>query len=195
MTEPNVSERTARALHELGNLLAVALGRVEGLLAGEAENDPVERQAALESIRAAILRARDTVRGVPRGDGAPAAPKPSAPRPRVLIIDDESLMRETLAGMFTGVGYDVATAATGEEGIETYRSGRFDCVITDAKMPGISGLVVARAIKDHDAAAHVVLLTGIEHDPHELHAAGVDRVLMKPTRRAAILDAVRRSSQ
>jgi len=45
----------------------------------------------------------------------------------------------------------------------------------------------------HDASAHVVLLTGVEHDPHELHAAGVDRVLIKPTRRAAILDAVRRS--
>jgi CheY-like chemotaxis protein len=194
MTEPTVPERTARALHELGNLLAVALGRVEGLLAGEAEDNAVERQAALESIRDAILRARDTVRGIPRGDGAPQAAKPAVPRPRVLIIDDESLMRETLAGMLTGVGYDVITAASGEEGIETYRQGRFDCVITDAKMPGISGLVVARAIKDHDATAHVVMLSGLEHDPHELHAAGVDRVLMKPTRRAAILDAVRRST-
>jgi CheY-like chemotaxis protein len=179
-------------LHELGNLLAVALGRVEGLLASDAQTDPAARTASLESIRDAILRARDTVRSVPRTGPAPMPP--DTPRPRVLIIDDESLMRETLAGMFTGVGYDVATAASGEEGIERYRRERFDCVITDARMPGISGLVVARAIKDHDAGAHVVLLTGVEHDPHELHAAGVDRVLMKPTRRAAILEAVRRSS-
>jgi CheY-like chemotaxis protein len=193
MTEPSVPERTARALHELGNLLAVALGRVEGLLASDADMAPSERTAALESIRTAILRARDTVRGVPR-EGPPAPSGPPVPRPRVLIIDDESLMRETLAGMFTGVGYEVTTAGSGEEGIAQYRRQRFDCVITDARMPGISGLVVARAIKDHDASAHIVLLTGVEHDPHELHAAGVDRVLLKPTRRADILEAVRRSS-
>ena len=191
MTEP-VPERTARALHELGNLLAVALGRVEGLLASDTD-DPAERTASLEAIRTAILRARDTVRGVPRL-GVPSAAPAMADRPRVLIIDDESLMRETLAGMFSGVGYEVTTAASGEEGIELYRRHPFDSVITDARMePGISGLVVARAIKDHDSSAHVVLLTGVEHDPHELHAAGVDRVLIKPTRRAAILDAVRRS--
>ena len=191
MTEP-VPERTARALHELGNQLAVALGRVEGLLASDTD-DPDERTAALEAIRAAILRARDTVRSVPRL-GVPSAAAGTGPRPRVLIIDDESLMRETLAGMFSGVGYEVTTAASGEEGIELYRRQPFDSVITDARMePGINGLVVARAIKDHDASAHVVLLTGVEHDPHELHAAGVDRVLIKPTRRAAILDAVRRS--
>ena len=194
MTEPTVPERTARALHELGNLLAVALGRVESLLADDADPDHASRRAALESIRAAILRARDTVRSVPR-EGAPAPPAPPAARQRVLIIDDEDLMRDTLAGMFTGAGYEVDTAGSGQEGIEKYRRERFDCVITDARMPGISGLVVARAIKDHDPRAHIVLLTGVEHDPQELNAAGVDRVLMKPTRRAAILEAVRRSPQ
>jgi CheY-like chemotaxis protein len=194
MTEPTVPERTARALHELGNLLAVALGRVETLLAEDADTNAASRRAALESIRTAILRARDTVRSVPR-EGAPAPPAPLAARQRVLIIDDEDLMRDTLAGMFTGAGYEVETAASGEEGIEKYRRERFDAVITDARMPGISGLVVARAIKDHDPKAHVVLLTGVEHDPQELNAAGVDRVLMKPTRRAAILEAVRRSPQ
>ena len=92
-----------------------------------------------------------------------------------------------------GASY-VETADSGEEGIERYRSHRFDCVITDARMSGVSGLIVCRAIKDHDPAAHVVLLTGVEHDPEELQAAGVDRVLMKPTRRANILEAVRRDT-
>jgi CheY-like chemotaxis protein len=97
-----------------------------------------------------------------------------------------------LRGLLGPAGYDVETADSGEEGIDRYRRERFDCVITDARMSGVSGLIVCRAIKDQDPSAHVVLLTGVEHDPEELHAAGVDRVLMKPTRRAAILEAVRR---
>ena len=102
-------------------------------------------------------------------------------------------MLDTLRGLLGPAGYQVETAATGEEGIDRYRREPFDCVVTAAKMRGVSGLIVCRAIKDHDPVSHVVLLTGVEHDPEELRAAGVDRVLMKPTRRATILDAVRRA--
>ena len=184
----------AQALHELSNLLSVTLARAEGLLADGAGADVAMRTEALESIRRSMLRARDTLGGLQRMvGGAPAAAAP-APRERVLIIDDDPLLLETLRGLLGPAGYEVETAASGEEGIERYRRQRFDCVVTDARMRGVSGLIVCRAIKDHDPEAHVVLLTGVEHDPEELRQAGVDRVLMKPTRRATILDAVRRTA-
>jgi CheY-like chemotaxis protein len=186
-------EPAAQALHELSNLLAVTLARAEGLLADGAGADVVTRTEALESIRRSVLRARDTLGRLQRLVGGTSIGAAAA-RPRVLIIDDDALMLDTLRGLLGPAGYDVETASSGEEGIDRYRRERFDCVVTDARMRGVSGLIVCRAIKDHDPAAHVVLLTGVEHDPEELRAAGVDRVLLKPTRRAQILEAVRRTS-
>jgi len=185
-------EPAAQAMHELSNLLAVTLARAEELLDEGA--DAESRREAVESIRRSVLRARDALGRLQRVVGT-AAPKGAGPaRQRLLLIDDDPLMLDTLRGLLGPAGYDVETADSGEEGIERYRSRRFDCVITDARMSGVSGLIVCRAIKDHDPAAHVVLLTGVEHDPEELQAAGVDRVLMKPTRRANILEAVRRDT-
>jgi CheY-like chemotaxis protein len=185
-------EPAAQALHELSNLLAVTLARAEGLLADDAGSDALTRAESLESIRRSVLRARDTLTRLQQLVG-PARPAPEGARARVLLVDDDPLMLDTLRGLLGPAGYDVETAASGEEGIERYRRERFDCVVTDAKMRGVGGLIVCRAIKDQDPAAHVVLLTGVEHDPEELRAAGVDRVLLKPTRRAHILDAVRRT--
>jgi CheY-like chemotaxis protein len=184
-------EPAAQALHELNNLLAVTLARAEELLGNE-RADAQTRTEALESIRRSVLRARETLGQLRQLVGGPAEVAPAPSRQRLLLIDDDPLMLDTLRGLLGPAGYDVETADSGEEGIERYRKHRFDCVVTDARMTGVSGLVVCRAIKDHDPAAHVVLLTGVEHDPEELHAAGVDRVLMKPTRRANILEAVRR---
>ena len=192
-------EPAAQALHELSNLLAITLARAEALLADGAGADVQTRTDALESIRRSVLRARDTLGQLHRmvGSGALAARAAvaTAAKPRVLIIDDDPLMLDTLRGLLSPAGYDVETAGSGEEGIERYRRESFDCVVTDARMRGVSGLIVCRAIKDHDPVSHVVLLTGVEHDPEELRAAGVDRVLMKPTRRATILEAVRRTAQ
>jgi CheY-like chemotaxis protein len=185
-------EPAAQALHELSNLLAVTLARAEGLLADDAGADALTRAESLESIRRSVLRARDTLTRLQHLVGT-ARPAGEATRARILLVDDDPLMLDTLRGLLGPAGYDVETAASGEEGIERYRRERFDCVVTDAKMRGVGGLIVCRAIKDQDPAAHVVLLTGVEHDPEELRAAGVDRVLLKPTRRAHILDAVRRT--
>lgn len=199
VTKGITREPAAQALHELSNLLAVTLARAEGLLADGAGADITARTDALESIRRSVLRARDTLGRLQRLVASGAAPTAAATvaaaaRPRILIIDDDPLMLDTLRGLLGPAGFDVETADSGEEGIDRYRRESFDCVVTDARMRGVSGLIVCRAIKDHDPASHVVLLTGVEHDPEELRAAGVDRVLMKPTRRATILEAVRRTA-
>jgi len=111
------------------------------------------------------------------------------PTARLLIIDDQEDVRESMAALLRQVGHRVETAATGTEGLQRYRQERFDCVVTDMIMPGLGGLTVSRAIKDYDPDAWVVLLTGADHDgaPEELRAAGVDRLLVKPLSRSEIL--------
>jgi len=78
---------------------------------------------------------------------------------RVLVIDDELSIREFLSIMLQGEGLDVATAASGEEGIATLRGGSFDLVITDLKMSGISGMDVLRTAKKIDPAIQVIVIT------------------------------------
>ncbi|HEX6776331.1 MAG TPA: response regulator [Methylomirabilota bacterium] len=108
---------------------------------------------------------------------------------KTLIIDDEPLVVETLAGLLQQAGHSVETALTGSAGIERYRQGRFDCVMTDLLMPGLNGLTVGRAIKDQDPGAYVVLLTAQAEqlDAKQTEAAGVDRVVTKPVGREQLL--------
>lgn len=123
-------------------------------------------------------------------DRAPAAPRVAATAvSRVLVIDDDDELRETFGQLLARCGYTVAVAANGFEGIERYRRERFDCVVTDLKMPGVSGLTVSRAIKDQDPGAFVILLTGwsSDIDEREFAAAGVDRVITKPVTRDQLL--------
>jgi len=123
---------------------------------------------------------------------APSRPAPPRrmPKPaRILVIDDEPLVVETLAGLLQQAGHSVETALTGSAGIERYRQRRFDCVVTDLLMPGLNGLTVGRAIKDQDPGAYVVLLTAQAEqlDAKQTEAAGVDRVFTKPVGREQLL--------
>lgn len=131
---------------------------------------------------------------LPREAPLPAGTRPSparrrSTRARVLLIDDEPLVVETLAGLLQQAGHSVETALAGSAGIERYRQGRFDYVVTDLVMPGLTGLTVARAIKDHDPAAYVILLTAQadQLEARQTAAAGVDRVLTKPVSREQLL--------
>jgi signal transduction histidine kinase/CheY-like chemotaxis protein len=123
---------------------------------------------------------------------SPARPAPPRRMPnpaRILVIDDEPLVVETLAGLLQQAGHSVETALTGSAGIERYRQRRFDCVMTDLLMPGLNGLTVGRAIKDQDPGAYVVLLTAQAEqlDAKQTEAAGVDRVFTKPVGREQLL--------
>ncbi|MDR0586151.1 MAG: response regulator, partial [Treponema sp.] len=60
-------------------------------------------------------------------------------RSRLLVVDDEKNIREGLADSLTMEGYEVVTAADGEEGWNRFEKGDIDLVITDLRMPGMSG--------------------------------------------------------
>jgi DNA-binding NtrC family response regulator len=78
----------------------------------------------------------------------------------ILIIDDEKNIREGLAAAFEMDGYNVRIAADGREGLSFIEKGDIDLVITDLRMPGISGADVLRKVTTETPGIPVIVLTG-----------------------------------
>ena len=78
---------------------------------------------------------------------------------KILIVDDENIMRESLAGWLERDGHQVQTARSGEEALERCRANRFDILLVDIKMEGMSGLEVLRRVKESDADVAIVMIT------------------------------------
>jgi len=89
----------------------------------------------------------------PMPDSAPA------PSGSLLVIDDEPGIRESLELILQDEGYDVTTAATGEEGLRSLALKRFDVVLLDVSLPDKSGLDVLREIRASDPSLAVVMIT------------------------------------
>ena len=69
---------------------------------------------------------------------------------KILIVDDELIMRESLGGWLERDGYAIQTAPSGEDALEKLKETRFDILLVDIKMEGISGLDVLRHVKEND---------------------------------------------
>lgn len=78
----------------------------------------------------------------------------------LLVIDDEKNIREGLAANFELEGYAVKTAASGEEGLDLISKGDIDLVITDLRMPGITGEEVLKHVATTTPGIPVIVLTG-----------------------------------
>ncbi|WP_159441249.1 hybrid sensor histidine kinase/response regulator [Desulfopila aestuarii] len=79
---------------------------------------------------------------------------------RILIIDDEEVIREGVQRALSGRGYEIAKAENGEKGIEMIRNSGFDIVLLDLMMPGIDGFAVLDWIKENRPQTEVVVVTG-----------------------------------
>jgi putative two-component system response regulator len=79
---------------------------------------------------------------------------------RLLVVDDMEAMRMALAQCLRLTGYDVVAAASGAEALELLRTQRFDLLLTDQAMPGISGLELTEAVSRMHPHMPVVVLTG-----------------------------------
>jgi len=113
----------------------------------------------------------------------------------VLVIDDDSNVREVLQMALEDCGYRVLCAPDGEVGISRALKEAPDLVIVDMMMPVVSGFVVLERLKQqHQFAVPIIMLTGNESDQQRLYAEflGVDVYLNKPVRRTHLLEAVSR---
>jgi PAS domain S-box-containing protein len=79
---------------------------------------------------------------------------------RILVVDDEAAVRETLAEMLVAVNHKVELAGSGQEAVEKMRAGEFDFMFTDLAMPEMDGWETARLIRKEWPAVKIVLVTG-----------------------------------
>ena len=111
---------------------------------------------------------------------------------RILVIDDEDLVRGLLADILSQNRHQVMVAKNGEEGIRLFKENKFDMVLTDLGMPGMSGWEVCRGIKEIDPNIPVGMITGwgAEVNLKKREEHGVDFVVSKPFDFEQILKAV-----
>jgi PAS domain S-box-containing protein len=101
---------------------------------------------------------------------------------RVLVVDDDAFIRSMATEMLEGLGYEVATAADGEQAVETYEESEFDLVLLDMVMPRMGGRDCFRALKEIDPDVRTVLSTGYGFNvaAQEILDEGVLGFLPKP---------------
>ncbi len=87
---------------------------------------------------------------------------PHLPSPSLLLVDDDPMPRETLSTLLSAEGFQVVTAATGEEAEQKLRAEQppFDLVITDLVMPGKTGMDVLKCALNRNPSCTVLVLTG-----------------------------------
>lgn len=108
---------------------------------------------------------------------------------RILIVDDEDAIRDFLSSAFDKAGYQVITAASGEEAVEICSFEEIDIVFLDFLMPGLRGDKVFDSIKKVSPGTDVVFITGANEIPNiqGLLQGGLATILKKPFRFDKIL--------
>ncbi len=101
---------------------------------------------------------------------------------KILIVDDELIMRESLAGWLERDGHQVDKVASGEAALEKLRETRYDILLVDIKMEGMSGLEVLKKVKENDPEVDVVMITAYGSIPSSIEAMknGAYDYLLKP---------------
>jgi len=102
-------------------------------------------------------------------DAAPAAP-------RVLVVDDDSAVRDTLADILELSRLDIDTASDGAAALERLRAHRYDLLVTDLRMPGLDGMQVVAEAKRLRPGIKTVIVTGFPSQASAIGAVnlGVD---------------------
>lgn len=115
---------------------------------------------------------------------------------RILVIDDDAVIRRLLVRLLGGNGYEVLTAVDGEGGLAALEgAGAIDVIICDLCLPGISGIEVVRRVRSDRRwdAVPVLMLTGEGADETRgaALAGGADHYLTKPFSSYEMEDALR----
>ena len=101
---------------------------------------------------------------------------------KILLIEDEKKIADTLTKGLSELNYDVETAYDGHIGIRLFESGKFDLIITDINLPGTNGYEVCRIIRSRNQQIPIIMLTALNATDDKLEGfdAGADDYLVKP---------------
>lgn len=164
-----------RLAHDLNNIAFVIAGYAQRLEETVDRSDP--RREDVDQILAAVPRLTEIVEQI-RTLGAATEPRP----PRILLVEDETAVRELLRHALMRRGYHVETGCTGDEGLALCESLEPpDLLITDLILPGATGPDIAERLRQRVPGVKVLLMSGYAEHPllDAAHAAG-DPCLVKP---------------
>ncbi len=141
---------------------------------GEIGVDSQSGQGATFTIRLPLRECR-----IPEGE---TAPEPTRPGFRILVVDDEPDVRETIKDLLSATGQEVWEAGSGREALDFAERQGLDLIVTDLGMPGMTGWDVAERIKARWPDVKIALMTGwgARVQTEDLKAHGVDFLLDKP---------------
>lgn len=114
---------------------------------------------------------------------------------RLLVVDDEDLLRSSLVKLLTMEGYSVLSAPDGNEALMLIKDNKFQLIITDLKMPGMSGMELIEEIRKLSPDTKVIILTAHGEWNTYLDALekGACEYLNKPINKDDLFAAVKRA--
>jgi excisionase family DNA binding protein len=173
-----VNLRTVYRLIKAGKIPAVRVGRQWRF-----------RKRDIDSWLDSQRSRNDGGMGAPSGAAGQAQPRSG--RHRVLVVDDEASIRELLSKTLALAEYDVDTAGDATSALDRVRSGSYDLLIADLKMPGMDGLTLIRQAKRIKQDLPVIIITGFSTESSAIEAVnlGVAGYLTKPFRVPQVLAA------
>lgn len=123
----------------------------------------------------------------------------TAPRPRVLVVDDEDVIRQILVINFELDGFEVCQAVDGADALDKAHDFRPDVVTLDIMMPGLDGWATARRLRADEATRHArIVFISARARPADVArglALGVEAYITKPFDPEDVVATVRRLSQ
>jgi DNA-binding response OmpR family regulator len=114
------------------------------------------------------------------------------PNPKILIVDDEPVIRRFLTRVLEDAEYDVQVASNGQAALEALQQEHFDLLLTDIKMDRMNGVELLRAARDLDDELAIILLTGHATIDSAVEAIrhGAVNYLLKPVKNDELVDAI-----
>lgn len=113
---------------------------------------------------------------------------------RILVVDDESLIREILRQALNMEGYEVVTAANGKEAMKLFNAEKFDLVITDLMMPEKEGIETIQEMKLLAPDLKIIAMSGRQGIGNFLNVAkylGASAILAKPFEHSVLSETIR----
>jgi EAL domain-containing protein (putative c-di-GMP-specific phosphodiesterase class I)/PleD family two-component response regulator len=112
----------------------------------------------------------------------------------VLLVEDDSMIREEYKDFFSKLFNDVQTRKNGQEGLDAYTTQGYDIVITDLQMPVLNGLEMIKQIKEQNPKQHILLISAHQESEylHQAMKMGVDGYLFKPMNLECTIEALRK---
>jgi CheY-like chemotaxis protein len=110
----------------------------------------------------------------------------------VLVVDDDTSILDTVTAILSGEGYDVVSAASGQEALDAMSRAQPVVILLDMRMPVMDGWAVARALRTQGISIPIVVMTAAESAQRWADEVGAAGYLAKPFGLDDLLDAVER---